>query len=304
MGIGDRAYMRDSAPQRRRLTATAGTLLVLLGFGIVSLIDWSTRLKGYSVVEPLELSNTSPRPWQWATYALVHGGVWHFFVNAFGLWWLGGLVEQTYGRKAFFQTLIAGALLGALAWWLTGIGGPRADVHLLGISGGIYALLVVALLDRLDDFVTLLIVFFPVNVKARWLLTFALGIAALGWLFLELPGRHDWPFWRPAWAMSATEPIAHSAHLGGLAAGWAMWRWLGRTIPDAGGAYVVQTESMTQPETEPEPATPGRASREGPTPAQARAEMDRLLDKISAKGFGSLTEAEKRRLEELSARLR
>jgi hypothetical protein len=44
--------------------------------------------------------------------------------------------------------------------------------------------------------------------------------------------------------------------------------------------------------------------RTGLSPAQARAEMDRLLDKISAQGFGSLTEAEKRRLEELSARLR
>jgi hypothetical protein len=32
--------------------------------------------------------------------------------------------------------------------------------------------------------------------------------------------------------------------------------------------------------------------------------MDMLLDKISAGGFGSLTPGEKRRLEELSARLR
>jgi hypothetical protein len=32
--------------------------------------------------------------------------------------------------------------------------------------------------------------------------------------------------------------------------------------------------------------------------------MDKLLDKISSGGFGSLTADEKRRLEELSARLR
>ena len=35
-----------------------------------------------------------------------------------------------------------------------------------------------------------------------------------------------------------------------------------------------------------------------------RAELDLLLDKISARGFGSLSDAEKRRLEDLSARLR
>jgi hypothetical protein len=40
------------------------------------------------------------------------------------------------------------------------------------------------------------------------------------------------------------------------------------------------------------------------TKTQARAELDTLLDKISAGGFGSLTVGEKRRLEELSARLR
>jgi membrane associated rhomboid family serine protease len=304
MGIGDRAYMRASTPERRQLTATAWTLGVLLAFGILGLIDWSTRFKGYSFLEPLELSNASPKAWQWLTYGLVHGGVWHFFMNAFGLWWLGSLVEASYGRKAYLQTLIAGTLLGAVVWWLTGVGGPRDHQHLLGISGGVYALMVVALLDRLDDLVTLLILFFPVNLKARWLLIFATGVAVLGWVFLELPGRHTWTFWNPAWAMNTEEAIAHSAHLGGLAAGWAMWRWLGRTIPEAGGAYVVESQPMSAAAPEESYAEAPERPRTGLSPAQARAEMDRLLDKISAQGFGSLTEAEKRRLEELSARLR
>jgi len=304
MGIGDRAYMRESAPERRRLTATAWTLGVLLAFGILCLIDWSTRFKGYSLVAPLELSNTAPQVWQWLTYALVHGGVWHFFMNAFGLWWLGSLVEESYGRKAYWQTLAIGTLVGGFAWWLTGVGGPRDAQHLVGVSAGVYALMVVALLDRLESLVTLLIFFFPVNVKARWLLIFAVGVAVLGWLFLELPGRHDWRFWKAAWQMNGEEPIAHSAHLGGLIAGWAMWRWLGRTIPEAGGAYVVNKATMTEPAEIAQEETPVRTAREGLTPTQARAEMDRLLDKISAQGFGSLTEAEKRRLEELSARLR
>jgi hypothetical protein len=47
-----------------------------------------------------------------------------------------------------------------------------------------------------------------------------------------------------------------------------------------------------------------KTATEGLSPTQARAELDRLLDKISEKGFGSLTESEKRKLEELSARLR
>ncbi|MEY4403269.1 MAG: hypothetical protein RIR91_1304 [Verrucomicrobiota bacterium] len=296
--------MRDSTPERRQLTATAWTLGVLLSFGILGLIDWSTRFKGYSFLEPLELNNAAPQAWQWLTYAVVHGGVWHFFMNAFSLWWLGSLVEESYGRRAYVQTLLGGILLGAIVWWLTGVGGPREALHLVGISGGVYALMVVALLDRLESTVTMLIFFFPVNIKARWLLIFALGIAALGWIFLELPGRHQWTFWNPAWPMNAEEAIAHSAHLGGLLSGWLMWRWLGRTIPDAGGAYIVQKDTMPAETPARRPETPTKTSAEGLSPAQARAELDRLLDKISAQGFGSLTESEKRKLEELSARLR
>jgi membrane associated rhomboid family serine protease len=296
--------MRDSTPERRQLTATAWTLGVLLSFGILGLIDWSTRFKGYSFLEPLELNNAAPQAWQWLTYALVHGGVWHFLMNAFSLWWLGNLVEESYGRRAYLQTLIGGVLLGAIVWWLTGVGGPRDSLHLLGISGGVYALMVVALLDRLESIITLLILFFPVNIKARWLLIFATGIAALGWIFLELPGRHQWAFWNPAWAMNSEEAIAHSAHLGGLLSGWLMWRWLGRTIPEAGGAYIVQSQPMSASPEAYRPETPAKSSSEGLSPAQARAELDQLLDKISAKGFGSLTESEKRKLEELSARLR
>ncbi|NBV79986.1 MAG: rhomboid family intramembrane serine protease, partial [Verrucomicrobia bacterium] len=52
------------------------------------------------------------------------------------------------------------------------------------------------------------------------------------------------------------------------------------------------------------PESPAKTAAEGLSPTQARAELDRLLDKISAQGFGSLTESEKRKLEELSARLR
>jgi hypothetical protein len=52
------------------------------------------------------------------------------------------------------------------------------------------------------------------------------------------------------------------------------------------------------------PETATKSSTGGLSRGQARAELDHLLDKISEKGFGSLTESEKRKLEELSARLR
>jgi hypothetical protein len=49
---------------------------------------------------------------------------------------------------------------------------------------------------------------------------------------------------------------------------------------------------------------PPPPSRPSPDAAAAQAELDQLLDKISATGLDSLTGDEKRRLNELSKRLR
>jgi hypothetical protein len=169
----------------------------------------------------------------------------------------------------------------------------------------VYALMLVALLDKLDHQITLLLFFFlPVTLKVRWLLIVTTLFAFVGWIFSELPGRQNWPHWQPAWGGNEGGGIAHSAHLGGLLLGWLAWRHFQRT--NAGPSYAqiqepMETEAPSPSfETPPEENTSGRPL----TSAQARAELDTLLDKISAGGFGSLTAAEKRRLEELSARLR
>ena len=122
----------------------------------------------------------------------------------------------------------------------------------------------------------------------------------LGWAFSEFPGRHDWPGWKGAW----TDNIAHSAHLGGLIFGWLAWRYLNRTNWAPSYAQVQEPMPTDAPSPAFETPTEVNPSSRPLTSAQARAEMDSLLDKISAGGFGSLTAGEKRRLEELSARLR
>ena len=207
--------------------------------------------------------------------------------------------------------LASGTLFGALVWALTGLGGDRSGL-LVGISAGVYALMLVALLDKLDHQITLLLFFFlPVTLKVRWLLIAITLFTVLGWAFAELPGRHAWPQWHAAW----NDSIAHSAHLGGLVLGWLAYRRLNQTnlrVQDAQG-YVKTSEpddasAIARDAYAAEEISSG-TNNEAKSPAsltktQARAELDTLLDKISAGGFGSLTVGEKRRLEELSARLR
>jgi len=308
MGIGDRAYMRDQRPAREPISATAWVVGVLVAFFILNLIQESA---GADLLGWAMLRESSPMAWQWLTHGLLHDGFWHLLGNCLILWWTGTIVEREQGPRALLAVLAVGTLFGAFAWALTGLGGDRSG-ELIGISAGAYALMLVALLDKLDHQITLLLFFFlPVTLKVRWLLIVISLFTLLGWAFAELPGRHDWPHWHAAWKDS----IAHSAHLGGLLLGWFAYRRLNQTnlsVQDAQGhvntsasddASAIARDAYAAEENS------GGANNEEKSPSsltksQARAELDMLLDKISAGGFGSLTVGEKRRLEELSARLR
>jgi membrane associated rhomboid family serine protease len=308
MGIGDRAYMRNQRLAREPISVTAWVVGTLVAFFILNLIQESAGadLLGWAI-----LRESSPMAWQWLTHGLLHDGFWHLLGNGLILWWTGAIVEREHGPRALLAVLAAGTLFGALAWALTGLGGDRSGL-LVGISAGVYALMLVALLDKLDHQITLLLFFFlPVTLKVRWLLIAITLFTVLGWAFAELPGRHAWPQWHAAW----DDSIAHSAHLGGLALGWLAYRRLNQTnlrVQDAQG-YVNTSDSddagaIARDAYAAEEISSG-TNNEAKSPAsltkgQARAELDTLLDKISAGGFGSLTVGEKRRLEELSARLR
>jgi len=308
MGIGDRTYMRDQRPAREPISVTAWVVGVLVAFFILTLIQESA---GANFLGWAMLRESAPLVWQWLTYALLHNEFWHLLGNCLILWWTGAIVEREHGPRALLAVLASGTLFGALAWALTGLGGDRSGL-LVGISAGVYALMLVALLDKLDHQITLLLFFFlPVTLKVRWLLIAITLFTVLGWAFAELPGRHAWPQWHAAW----NDSIAHSAHLGGLVLGWLAYRRLNQTnlrVQDAQG-YVKTSEpddagASARDAYAAEEISSG-TNNEAKSPAsltkgQARAELDTLLDKISAGGFGSLTVGEKRRLEELSARLR
>jgi membrane associated rhomboid family serine protease len=308
MGIGDRAYMRDQRPAREPISVTAWVVGVLVAFFILTLIQESA---GANFLGWAMLRESAPLVWQWLTYALLHNEFWHLLGNCLILWWTGAIVEREHGPRALLAVLASGTLFGALVWALTGLGGDRSGL-LVGISAGVYALMLVALLDKLDHQITLLLFFFlPVTLKVRWLLIAITLFTVLGWAFAELPGRHVWPQWHAAW----NDSIAHSAHLGGLLFGWLAYRRLNQTnltvqdaprqvrSSDADDARSIARDAYAAEENS-SGADNEVKSPSSLTKGQTRAELDTLLDKISAGGFGSLTVGEKRRLEELSARLR
>ena len=312
MGIGDRAYMRNQRPAREPISATAWVVGVLVAFFILGLIQESAHA---NFLGWMPLATGSLEPWRWITYGLLHQDWLHLLGNCLILWWTGAIVEREQGPRALLAVLAAGTLFGAFAWTLTGLGGDHSG-QLIGISAGVYALMLVALLDKLDHQITLLLFFFlPVTLKVRWLLIVTTLFAFVGWIFSVLPGRQNWPHWQPAWGGDEGGGIAHSAHLGGLLFGWLAYRRLNQTnlsvqdaprqasSSDADDARSIARDAYAAEENS-EGADNEVKSPSNLTKGQARAELDMLLDKISAGGFGSLTVGEKRRLEELSARLR
>ena len=294
MGIGDRTYMRSQNSEREPWSATAWTLGVLVFVFVLGLIQESA---GQHFLDWAPLDESNLRPWQPFSHLLIHDGFWHLLGNGLVLWWTGRLVEYDYGKKVYFLTLIGGSLAGALLWWLTGLGGTQQS-GLMGISAGVYALMIVALMDKPDHSITLLLFFFlPVNLRVRWLIILTAIFSRVSYIFSELPSRHHWSGWHMAWDSN----IAHSAHLGGLIFGWLAFRRLQQTNLSVSGAPYTTAPYTPASPTSSHPTTDAATNLRK---NQAKAELDILLDKISASGFGSLTPDEKRRLEELSARLR
>ena len=102
--------------------------------------------------------------------------------------------------------------------------------------------------------------------------------------------------------------MAHPAHLGGAVAGWLFLRLqvLSRRAPveparSVERVVMVQSGAAEEPERRvaPTPVASAAAPHDG---CHRYAELDRVLDKISATGIASLTPAERRFLDEMSRR--
>lgn len=207
--------------------------------------------------------------WQPFTYMFLHGGFTHLLFNMFTLYFLGPETERAMGSKHFLAMYLLSGLLGGLGWiWLS----PQPHALCVGASGAIYGVLAAFATLYPRRRLTLLVFFiFPVTLLAWQLVA---GLA-----FIEFVLANNDP----------ASGIAHTAHLAGAFAGFlyidqlfenATLRRLWARARD----YVAQ-----------KPHVPRAAP---PPPDQA--EVDRILDKISAQGIQSLTKAERQTLHRAS----
>jgi membrane associated rhomboid family serine protease len=237
------------------------------------------------------------RPWTVVTYAFFHAGVLHLLGNMLMLFFFGPPLEDRWGSRGFIKVYLIAAAGGALFSVIFAFLDPAS--YIVGASGATLGLMLAFALIW-PEMEVLVFGIFPVKVK--WL------VGAL--IFINL-----------AMALEGSGgQVAVLAHLGGMAATflylrspWAPPAW-GEVPRKArkpqqrrSGVALVPWSGKKEQATAAQAATATQArpaARKGRSERELLDDVDRILDKISAQGLGSLTEEERKRLDEVSRRYR
>jgi membrane associated rhomboid family serine protease len=223
------------------------------------------------------------RPWTIITYMFAHGNFMHLLFNMLGLFFFGPPLEARWGSNRFLKYYFICGMGGALLSLLQ----PYSPI--IGASAAVYGVMLAFAMNWPDTPIYLMGIF-PIPAK------FLVGLLAVFSLFSAFGGRMD--------------GVAHFAHLGGFAAGFAWLKWEAYRGPKGMRTFkkmmnrrkltVVPGGDDTQSRGARTTSAPPRDKDE----AQMLGELDKVLDKISSDGMASLTPAERRLLDEASRKFR
>ncbi len=254
----------------------------------------------YFYLQPIESGNFWI--WQLITYQFIHGGVWHLFFNLFALWMFGVELESIWGSRKFLSFyLLSGVGAGLFQLFVAPI--FSTPLPTIGASGAVFGVLTAFGFTFPDRPIFMFPIFIPI--PAKFFVVIYAGLAFL----LGITG--------------SAGNIAHIAHLGGAITGFFLFKF-----GDQMGIYhLIQKLTSKKPKTtedfyvyrytpkprrtfvedfdtfvEDEPRTSKKIFvYDGEEITQQV--IDEILDKISTRGYQSLSEREKRILIELSKRL-
>jgi membrane associated rhomboid family serine protease len=145
--------------------------------------------------------------WQLLTYGFLHGNLAHLFFNMLALYMFGGEIERLLGPRHFLVYYLV-CVVGAAAMQLVVMGNMNVPpLPTVGASGGVFGLLLAFGMAYPQRRIMLL---FPPIPMPAWLFVTLYGLLEL---YLGVTG--------------SGLGVAHFAHLGGMAAGYALlvfWR--------------------------------------------------------------------------------
>jgi membrane associated rhomboid family serine protease len=284
--IYDRQYMRESDGSRREISALAWIIGILIAAFVAQNVV-ATMAGGEAFIRQyLTLSRRLADGYVWTlvTYGFLHGDLLHILLNVLGLYLLGRTLLPIMGAERFIGYMLGATVLGGLTWFAVEMAFPHGS-SVLGVSAAVCGLVTIFGTLYAEQRIGFLLI--PVTVKAKYA---ALGLAGISIVLMaafEIPGN------------SRSGSVAHSAHLGGMLAGWLYARF----VHDRTGEFMLRPaielpawmSRRKRPKVREMPAFTVNVT---PPPQDLRAEVDRILDKINSDGFGALTEEERRVLDD------
>ena len=235
------------------------------------------------------------RPWTIVTYAFAHSlqDIFHILFNMLVFFWFARLIIEYLGSDRVIILYMLGALAGAVAYLLvfnlvpfyverSGFGG------MVGASAAVYAV-VVAAATLLPNYTFYLLFFGPVKIK--YIAAFYIVLSFLGSV--------------------GTNAGGNIAHLGGALIGylhitslqkgndWGQWII---AVKDFFRSFFVRTPKIkVSHRADTKTSTRTSTFSRGPkttssTTKTSQEEIDEILDKISERGYESLSKEEKQKL--------
>ena len=283
MGYADRDYFRDDTarPPGRLAGAPVVKWLLWTNIGVFLVgvfLNWAAtfgQLGAFTIREGL----FGFQLWRLITFQFLHANLGHLLFNSIAIYFFGAFVEQQLRSRAFLLFYLLCGVAGALGYGtLVSVSNAYQDVGVVGASGGIFGILVIAAMIAPDMRVQLL--FPPVTLTMRLL---AILVLAYGVFVVLVRGDNAG---------------GEAGHLGGALAGFLLWKIpvlrgllgrLGRSGqggPKKGPAFqirIAKRGKVYQKKLRPQSTITGLES----------SEVDRILDKINEHGLQSLTGEER-----------
>lgn len=215
-------------------------------------------------------------PWVWLTHLFTHQSFFHLLWNMLSLYWFGMIVEDLIGQRHAIRIFVLAGLAGALLFMLSCAIFPwmKYDDHIAyGTSASVMGLLFAAAALSPDYQLTLLLIG---RVSIKYI--------ALAWLVLDL-----------LFVGQNSNSGGHAAHIGGALAGY-----LYIVMLRSGISFNRQSKNALRTRRQLSSTRTAAAPLVKKTETNAEVRLNEILDKIRKNGMASLTEDEKKFLEQLS----
>jgi membrane associated rhomboid family serine protease len=233
---------------------------------------------------PASLLDFLRKPWTIITYAFAHdlSGVFHILFNMLAFYWFGKLFIEYLGSDKLIAVYFLGAIAGAISYLIVYNIIPFyisrvPDGGMVGASAAVFAVMV-AIATLLPDYTFFLLFLGPVKVK----------YIALTYIVISLLGS------------VGNNAGGNVAHLGGALMGFIYTKQL--QIGVNWGGWITITLDWFKGLFSPRPrvkVTYRKAEPKKPSVSFSKAsqeEIDLILDKISDRGYESLSKDEKEKL--------